>query len=691
MDVTCNRCGTSYEFEEGLVSSTGTTVKCTQCGHLFKVHRASSEAPTAVAAAPSASEAAPPGSRWRVRRTDGSLHTLASLAELTSLIAAGQFRRDDELSRTGQVWKRLGEIHELANLFEGGAHGSRTTDPPAPPGLPPPPTASERRGLEPRTTAPPPRPRRTSPPERVDTPRGFEVMGSAVELETRVPDAAHSSPASAAVAPSVARPATGPATGSPAARPPSVSPPTRAPTFAPQPAHELAQAFEAGPSPPRSRLWLWVVLVSAAVAGAGGAVTQVLVRLEQPTSAAPAITILVAQADAALAAYRDTRFEEAIALYRKALPSAPDDAHLLSSLSRAYAQYSQSMRTRAEIRAMLRAPLGLQQTDVEDPEVERLAHEAKLYGQRAAQRNPGNEEAGVALSDALRLAGNLVAARAEIDRVRATQRVPEAERLRVEALLAIDEAHGRVSAGRRLAAMAVAHDPRSIAARLLLARCLAHDGDLTGSAAQLSELRELDPTLPALAEHDAELAALRSKPVSTAAAPRPSTTSGQAKAPLPSVQPGHPSEPPASPSKTSAAGDDDDPSPGPSFAAASDLARKGERLLESGSVSAAKDAFDEALTRVPNLPRARTGLGYVHLERGQVNAALGQFKGAAAAGYPDAMIGLGDTYRRLGRLDEALRTYKSYLKRFPQGARRSIAEHQVELLQEQVGATPPSP
>ncbi len=686
MDVTCNRCGTSYEFEEGLVSSTGTTVKCTQCGHLFKVHRGS-EAPTAGPSAPPTPEAAPPGSRWRVRRTDGSLHTLESLAELTRLIAVGQFRRDDELSRTGQIWKRLGEIQELANLFDSGAHGGRgsdrSSDPPALPGLPPARRPGERRSteprpIEPRPPAPPPRQRRSSPPERmepkerVETER-FEVMGRAVELGNRAPDAAP------AVTPAAA----------------TRSAPAHAPVVVPRAAPELVEPLEAGPSPPRSRLWLWVVLVSAAVAGAGGAVTQILGRLDQPPSVAPSISALIVQADAALAAYREPRFDEAIALYRKALPSAPDDAHLLSSLSRAYAQYSQSLRTRAEIRAMLRAPLGLQAVETEDPEVERLAQEAKLYGQRAAQRNPGNEEAGVALSDALRLAGNLVAARAEIDRVRATQRVPEAERLRVEALLAIDEAHGRVAAGRKLAAMSVAHDPRSIGARLLLARCLAHDGDFTGSAAQLAALRALDPTLPALIEHGAELAALRSKPPSASPPPpstpeTPTTQSTQAPAPKqPAPTSAGTATAPNAPAP--ATGDDDDASRGPAFAAAAELARKGERLLESGSVSAAKDAFEEALTRVPNLPRARTGLGYVHLERGQVNAALGQFKLAAAAGHPDATIGLGDTYRRLGRLDEALRTYKSYLKRFPQGPRRSIAEHQVELLQDQVGVRPPSP
>ena len=37
MDVTCERCGTEYEFDETLVSERGTTVKCTNCGHLFNL------------------------------------------------------------------------------------------------------------------------------------------------------------------------------------------------------------------------------------------------------------------------------------------------------------------------------------------------------------------------------------------------------------------------------------------------------------------------------------------------------------------------------------------------------------------------------------------------------------------------------------------------------------------------------
>jgi predicted Zn finger-like uncharacterized protein len=43
MDVTCERCGTEYEFDETLVASRGTTVKCTHCGHLFRVRPASGD------------------------------------------------------------------------------------------------------------------------------------------------------------------------------------------------------------------------------------------------------------------------------------------------------------------------------------------------------------------------------------------------------------------------------------------------------------------------------------------------------------------------------------------------------------------------------------------------------------------------------------------------------------------------
>jgi predicted Zn finger-like uncharacterized protein len=79
MDVTCNRCNTEYEFEEALVSSRGTTVKCTHCGHLFKVQRVANVALAAEA------------KHWTIRRTDGHTHTLDTLCGLPQLIGDGTF------------------------------------------------------------------------------------------------------------------------------------------------------------------------------------------------------------------------------------------------------------------------------------------------------------------------------------------------------------------------------------------------------------------------------------------------------------------------------------------------------------------------------------------------------------------------------------------------------------------------
>ena len=37
MDVRCRQCGTEYELDDARVGSTGTTVKCSTCAHVFKV------------------------------------------------------------------------------------------------------------------------------------------------------------------------------------------------------------------------------------------------------------------------------------------------------------------------------------------------------------------------------------------------------------------------------------------------------------------------------------------------------------------------------------------------------------------------------------------------------------------------------------------------------------------------------
>jgi predicted Zn finger-like uncharacterized protein len=103
MDVTCPRCQTDYEFDDTLVSDRGTTVKCTNCGHQFRVFRPRQTLPQTP-------------DLWRVERTNGELLELRSLMDLQRAIRAARVTRDDILLR-GDVHRRLGDIEELDGMF----------------------------------------------------------------------------------------------------------------------------------------------------------------------------------------------------------------------------------------------------------------------------------------------------------------------------------------------------------------------------------------------------------------------------------------------------------------------------------------------------------------------------------------------------------------------------------------------
>ena len=134
MDVTCERCSTAYEYDDALVSERGTTVKCTNCGHQFKVRR-----PQPVGAP----------ERWLVRTIDGRELEFRALRELQAAIAQSLISRDDVLSRGGSRPRRLGNIAELEPFFASVAGGAQQSTslglgPKAPPrGRPPAPAAPD--------------------------------------------------------------------------------------------------------------------------------------------------------------------------------------------------------------------------------------------------------------------------------------------------------------------------------------------------------------------------------------------------------------------------------------------------------------------------------------------------------------------------------------------------------------------
>ncbi len=109
MDVRCPRCQTEYDFDEARIPDDGITVKCTQCGHVFRVkRRVAAELPP------------PPVAReWKIRRrSTGTTSTCRELTSLQQWIVEGKVVRDDEISLTGDTWKRLGDIPELASFFQ---------------------------------------------------------------------------------------------------------------------------------------------------------------------------------------------------------------------------------------------------------------------------------------------------------------------------------------------------------------------------------------------------------------------------------------------------------------------------------------------------------------------------------------------------------------------------------------------
>src|SRR6476619_5688059 len=103
MDVRCERCSTEYEFDDALVSGRGTTVKCTNCGHKFKIRRSDGDFSEDF---------------WNVTTADGRTLVFTSLRELQRAIQGYLVERNDRLSRGGLPPKAIGQIPELAPFFD---------------------------------------------------------------------------------------------------------------------------------------------------------------------------------------------------------------------------------------------------------------------------------------------------------------------------------------------------------------------------------------------------------------------------------------------------------------------------------------------------------------------------------------------------------------------------------------------
>ncbi|MCL4226019.1 MAG: zinc-ribbon domain-containing protein, partial [Myxococcales bacterium] len=152
MDVRCEKCNTEYELDEARLKPGGVTVKCTTCGHMFKIRKRSPtqggipvvRAGTASAPPPPRAPTAPAprgptpahgvpqpraqtgsgpvtggeGERnWILRLDNGETRQCRELGILQQWIITGLVSRESMISRSGKTWKRLGDIAELSSFF----------------------------------------------------------------------------------------------------------------------------------------------------------------------------------------------------------------------------------------------------------------------------------------------------------------------------------------------------------------------------------------------------------------------------------------------------------------------------------------------------------------------------------------------------------------------------------------------
>ncbi len=762
MDVTCERCGTEYEFDETLLSGRGTSVKCTNCGHVFKVYpRAKAEADRAT-------------SSWRLKLNDGTIDTIDSLRELQRRIGSGELTPDNEIARGEEAWKTLGSIPELEPFFQAaGVRVPPRVSPESASSVPPRPTSKDsslppgRRPRQPTLLGVMPV-NRVMPIAADDGKDPGAVTGAGTAAVTEVAATASdvadvvSTPVDAtgvagesSVEASVEsyespyatdsiRQGTADAASSTAPlvdvedadfqERPATTSRSSVRTSTPPPAYyddddDIPDLPGRGWSPLR---WLLLVVVVGGLALLGTQWERVA-RLLGIGSDPALIAAGATEGDDALAEGHPQAYASAIEAYGRSIAAGGDrDPEILASLSRAYALAAQ-----AQIDSGANAD-----------SIGNLSAAALSTAQTAVELDPSDQEAKVASADALRLAGDSPKAREMLEEARSMSFSRTAEFFRVDALLSVAESGGDLKSGLRSAKQAAELSPNGIPYLLLLARAEHAAGDDIDARAALQTILDDQPEHPVATQLWAELEAVNADAdagvasdggvaadaavtsdaaVAVAAAVTEATQDAAVAAPdaAPSTEtvplaveetstektaaPKAPATPkPARRSATTrrrtpkkaaydeydrlakAAGDDAFVDGRPPVRDYEWYMRQGRAELAGGNYSRARAFFDSALEARPGSAEAMDGLGRVSTRIEDFDMASRYFRVAAQRGHPDGYFNLGKTYETLGRNEEAVSAYYTYLKRRPSGSHAAAARSAIKTL-EPNAKLPPEP
>lgn len=743
MDVTCERCGTEYEFDETLLSGRGTSVKCTNCGQVFKVYpkpQADADRTT---------------NTWRLRLEDGAVDEIDSLRELQRRISSGELTPENEISRGADGWKALGSIPELATFFQ--AAGIQIPSARIPSPLPPlPPAQPEARGARESSLPPGRRPRQptllgVTPVQRVlpdgpvsaraqvsapqSRPGSASASGPARDVRASVPEEApYESPYASDPGPEAAT--HGDTPSRPAASDiedaifedaifdeaaPAAIRSSRGPSTAPPAYHDDDDDIPSLPGRSGSPL-LWLVLIVAIGALALIAAQWPRIAMLLGVGSDPArIAAGVSEGDAALAEGHPQAYASAIEAYGHALAAGGDrDPEILARLSQASALAAQAQLDAGGTAESIAS----------------LTAGALAAAESASKLDPDDVEVKLGLADALRLTGENAEARLVLEEVRAMPFSRTAEFFRVDARLSAAEADGRLQDGLRSARQAVELAPHGVPYLLLLARAERASGDESAARipletiladhpnhpvanALLAEMRAAaaveDPVVAVDAGTVQDAAAAETEtekdPAAQAEGPATSNTAASEPAaahvdtkPKPATAPRTPpaskaavqkaSVPPPEPAARSrkpvrdeydrlaeAAGDDAFVDGRPPVRDYEWYMREGQAELAAGNYSRARAFFDSALEARPGSADAMDGLGKVSVRIEDFDLAIRYFRVAAQRGQPDGYFNLAKVYERIGRNEEAVSAYYTYLKRHPTGTYAAAARLAIKALE----------
>jgi predicted Zn finger-like uncharacterized protein len=690
MDVQCERCKTEYEFDDALVSGRGTTVRCTSCGHQFKVRRA----PGADAA----------GDRWLVKTANGHQFTFLTLRELQRAILAHQVSKNDLLRRAGAPPRPLGSISELEPFFEGRATSNRPpegdpasladepvpkipstfpkrssitweTDPSAAAAHVRSQTASYGQAPAMRgkiDTLRPPVGAATPPQAAPITPQpilsatpypaqplAFHEAPTAVE---RIADLREVQRAAAASAPEVSSPL-----------PPPTRPVRQAVPSAEYDVSEMRSSIPSSLEEPYSMRrgrrvggWIVALVLLLAVGVLGWAIARPYVAARNANGAAqldPRAESFLEQGEKAMA---EGDLDQAQEAFDKASALAENEPRV--RIDQARVATAQADVPWLKLKLLPATSVDEMRTTKADM-TERLARAVRLADVALASSPDAPAGARVKI-DALRLAGQQDAARGLVAKVIAQASQPETAY--VLAALDLAEPEPLWSTVLDRLRLAAAGEGGAGRARAALVYSLAKSGDVAGARAELAKLDALarpyalSPNLHALIDR---------------APPKGSLDAGPESAPSrgPALVPVGANAAPAAPPSPSPPG----PAPATGDAVPGDsrsAMQLASQAYKKGDFGRARQIYEAIVTRNPSDSEAVAALGDVARGEGDSAGAIASYKRAIAVNpsYLPALLGLADTQWASGDRAGATRGYGDIADRFPEGTYPAYVKQRIE-------------